>query len=130
MQANRSRDTRPEIALRRELHRRGLRFFVHRQPIAGFRRTADVVFPRSRVAVFVDGCFWHGCPEHFTVAKANSSFWAEKARRNRERDRETDQALALAGWAVVRIWEHTPAPEAADQVAVALERRFPIRTDV
>jgi DNA mismatch endonuclease (patch repair protein) len=121
MRANRSRDTSVEIALRRELHRRGLRYFVHRQPLPGLRRTADLVFPRARVAVFVDGCFWHGCPEHHTVAKTNAGFWAEKVERNRKRDRETDTRLRNAGWTVVRLWEHTGVREASDRVSEVLQ---------
>src|SRR5829696_7027401 len=89
MRANRGRDTGPELALRRALHARGLRYFVNRRPVSSLRRTADLVFPRVKVAVFVDGCFWHGCPKHHTPAKTNSDFWANKVERNRERDAET-----------------------------------------
>ena len=106
MRGNRSRDTAPELALRRELHRRGFRYYVNRRPLPDVRRTADLVFPGPRVAVFVDGCFWHGCPEHHTVARTHADYWAEKVRRNRERDVETDELLVAAGWTVVRIWEH------------------------
>src|SRR3954447_11275941 len=106
MQSNRGRDTKPELALRRELHRRGLRYFVNRRPLVDVRRTADLLFPRARVAVFLDGCFWHGCPEHHTVAKRNATYWARKVERNRARDRQTDELLRAQGWTVVRIWEH------------------------
>ena len=116
MLGNRSKDTKPELALRRELHRRGLRYFVHRRPVTGIRRTADLVFPRRRVAVFVDGCFWHGCPEHGTSPRANSEWWKAKITANRTRDRDTDRMLAELGWTVVRIWEHEPAPAAAARV--------------
>ena len=116
MQGNRGRDTGPELELRRELHARGMRYYVNRRPVKSVRRTADLLFPRARVAVFVDGCFWHGCPEHHTVARANADYWAEKVARNRERDRETDQLLESAGWAVIRIWEHTAVTEAAGRV--------------
>nr|WP_256387019.1 very short patch repair endonuclease [Mycolicibacterium sp. GF69] len=122
MQANRSRDTRPELALRRVLHSRGLRYYVARRPIRTLRRTADIVFPRSKVAVFVDGCFWHGCPEHHTVARANAEYWAEKVERNRSRDHETTELLRLAGWTVIRVWEHESVQEAADLIASTVGR--------
>ena len=110
------RDTAPELALRRELHARGLRYRLC-HPVPGFpRRTIDVAFPGAQVAVFVDGCFWHGCPEHGTGPKANDRWWAEKLARNGERDRETDAALAAAGWHVLRFWEHEDAARAADRV--------------
>jgi DNA mismatch endonuclease (patch repair protein) len=101
-----TRGTAIEFALRRELHRRGLRYRLHRRPIVGLRREADIVFPRARVAIFVDGCFWHACPTHATWPKANAEFWKTKIERNRERDRETDERLREAGWEVVRVWEH------------------------
>ncbi len=101
------RDTAPEVALRRELHRLGLRYFVHRRPVPGLRREADIVFPRARMAVFVDGCFWHGCPEHGRREhRTNGWYWPEKIERNRRRDRDTDDQLEEAGWTVVRVWEH------------------------
>lgn len=106
MRANRSRDTTPETELRSLLHRRGLRFRVDVSPIPGVRRRADVVFPRARVAVFVDGCFWHGCPLHATWPKANADFWREKIETNRRRDEDTNRKFAEAGWTVVRVWEH------------------------
>lgn len=116
MRANRRRDTKPELKLRRELHRRGLRYYVDRRPVPELRRTADVLFPRARVAVFVDGCFWHGCPEHHTVAKSNASFWAEKVRANRARDADTTERLLQEGWTVLRFWEHEDTAAAADTV--------------
>src|SRR4051812_33844725 len=94
MQANRGRDTGPELALRRSLHARGLRYFVNRRPVRTIRRTADILFPRGRLAIFVDGCFWHGCPQHHTVAASNADYWADKVEQNRARDRETDELLA------------------------------------
>jgi DNA mismatch endonuclease, patch repair protein len=122
MRSTRQRDTPAEIALRSELHRRGLRFYVDRSPLVGSRRRADVVFPRARVAVFVDGCFWHGCPEHGTAPKANSRWWREKLDRNRRRDEATNAMLAAVGWTVVRVWEHEIAREAADRVTRAVEQ--------
>src|SRR5689334_1298615 len=86
MQANTGRDTKPELALRRAVHARRMRFYVNRRPITGVRRTADLVFPRLKIAVFLDGCFWHGCPEHHTVAKTNADFWAGKVATTRRRD--------------------------------------------
>ncbi|MCP9621778.1 very short patch repair endonuclease [Nocardia otitidiscaviarum] len=114
--------TAPEVALRRELHRRGARFFVDRAPVRGLRRRADIVFPRRRVAVYVDGCFWHSCPEHATFPKNNAEWWAEKLAGNVARDRDTDARLREAGWTVVRVWEHERAESAADLVWKALGR--------
>ncbi|TSE00679.1 very short patch repair endonuclease [Skermania sp. ID1734] len=118
----RRRDTAPELALRRELHRLGLRFYIDRAPVAGLRRRADVVFPRRKVAVYVDGCFWHRCPEHATDPKNNAQWWADKLAGNVARDRDTDAQLSSAGWTVVRIWEHEATPLAAEKVLRALGR--------
>ncbi len=123
MLANRGRDTGPELALRRALHSRGLRYYVNRRPEKTIRRTADIVFPRARVAVFVDGCFWHGCPEHHTMAKANARFWADKVTRNRARDLETNDLLRGRGWNVLRIWEHVPVDVAVNAVLSALDAK-------
>jgi DNA mismatch endonuclease, patch repair protein len=120
MRSNRGRDTRPELAIRRALHARGLRYFVNRQPVKTLRRTADILFPRARVAVFMDGCFWHGCPEHHTVSKTNPKYWATKVQKNRERDAETDVLLQAAGWTVIRLWEHVSVAAAADLVEAAV----------
>jgi DNA (cytosine-5)-methyltransferase 1 len=118
MQSNKSRDTKPELALRRTLHALGLRYRVATQPLPAFRRTADLVFTRVKLAVFVDGCFWHGCPDHHTQAKANSEYWSEKFRRNKERDAETTEFLQQQGWTVLRFWEHQDPAEAAEQVSL------------
>jgi DNA mismatch endonuclease (patch repair protein) len=118
------RDTAPELALRSALHRRGLRFRVDRVPIRGMRTRADLVFGPSRVAVYVDGCFWHSCPEHATKPKANAEFWERKLRRNRERDAATDELLRESGWAVVRVWEHEEPIEAADRVESLVRSRL------
>jgi DNA mismatch endonuclease (patch repair protein) len=127
MRANRRRDTGPELALRRELHRRGLRYRVDHRPVAETRCRVDIVFTRARVAVFVDGCFWHGCPSHGNVPRANREWWAQKLALNAERDRRNDAALELAGWRVVRIWEHEQVGDAAARVqrAVAAARSAP-----
>ena len=116
MQSNRGRDTKPELSLRHMLHRRGLRYYVNRRPIPSLRRTADIVFPRRKIAVFVDGCFWHGCPDHHTVSKTNPEYWSEKVRLNKQRDQETTLLMREAGWMVLRFWEHVSAEEASDEV--------------
>ncbi|GAA3739205.1 DNA mismatch endonuclease (patch repair protein) [Spinactinospora alkalitolerans] len=121
MQSNKGRDTKPELALRRAIHAMGLRYRVSFRPIPSVRRTADLVFTRARLAVFLDGCFWHGCPEHHTVAKANAEYWASKVEANRERDRQTDRLLEEAGWAVLRVWEHEDPLEAAARVRALYE---------
>lgn len=119
MSTAKRRDTAAEVALRRELHARGLRYRVA-YPVPGQRRrTIDVAFSRSRVAVFVDGCFWHGCPEHGTRPHANSEWWKTKLAANQARDRDTDRVLGELGWKVVRIWEH-------ELPAVAAERIFSV----
>lgn len=117
MQVQRVRDTSPELAVRRLLHAAGLRFRVDRAPLPNLRRRADIVFGPSRVAVFIDGCFWHGCPEHGRRPVANSTYWSEKLSRNQARDADTDLQLAVAGWRVVRAWEHEPPAEVAARVA-------------
>ena len=116
MQANKGRDTKPEKAVRRAVHALGLRYNVSVRPIPTLRRTADMVFPRLKIAVFVDGCFWHGCPQHFSVSKTNAKFWANKIERTRERDTETNDALQRAGWTVIRVWEHESPTGAAHRI--------------
>jgi DNA mismatch endonuclease (patch repair protein) len=118
MKANRGRDTQPELALRSATHALGLRYRVNTRPLPKLRRTADLVFPRPRVAVFLDGCFWHGCPRHFRPSKLNESFWTTKITDNHKRDRDTDRQLAEAGWTVVRVWEHEDAVDAAQRIAL------------
>lgn len=106
MEAARQRDTKAELEVRSLLHRAGLRFRVNTAPVKGLRRRGDIVFRRQRVVVFVDGCFWHGCPSHGTWPKANAEFWRQKIKTNQERDRDTDRRLRAAGWRVLRAWEH------------------------
>ncbi len=121
MKANRRANTRPELAVRSELHRRGLRFrkdVLLRTP--DVRTPADVVFPRQRLAVFIDGCFWHQCPEHSHVPRANPGYWERKLARTVERDARVTARLRENGWTVLRIWEHVPAEQAADRIAEAL----------
>ncbi|WP_373293685.1 very short patch repair endonuclease [Actinomadura livida] len=123
MQANKGRDTKPELALRRAVHALGLRYRVSHRPVPAVRRTADLVFTRAKVAVFMDGCFWHGCPQHHTKSATNADYWAEKVRRNRERDAETDRLFLDAGWLVLRFWEHEEPNEAALQIAEQVRAR-------
>jgi DNA mismatch endonuclease, patch repair protein len=123
MQATPRRDTPAEIALRRELHRRGLRYRVDYPPLPELRRRADIVFTRRKVAVFCDGCYWHGCPEHGTWPKANAEWWRRKIKANRVRDRDTDCRLTTAGWKVIRVWEHEDPAVAADTVAKTVRAR-------
>jgi DNA mismatch endonuclease (patch repair protein) len=121
--------TLPELALRVELHRRGLRYRVNYAfPLPGLtRRRCDVAFTRRRVAVFVDGCFWHGCPVHATSPKANQAWWRAKLDGNVTRDQDTDSRLRACGWTVVRIWEHEDALEAADRVEHVVRSTPPAR---
>lgn len=115
-----TRDTEPELLLRHELHSMGLRYRVD-APLPGMpRRRADVLFTRAKVAVFVDGCFWHGCPEHKTSPTNNAAWWATKLARNIERDRETDAHLNSLGWTVLRIWEHDNMIQAATDIALVI----------
>lgn len=120
MRGNRGRDTGPEMAVRRLLHARGFRYRVDLAPVPGVRRRADIVFTRARVAAFIDGCFWHGCPEHATWPRTNADFWRQKIEGNRERDRDTDQRLREAGWTVLRFWEHEAAADVAEAISLRL----------
>ena len=123
MRAIRRVDTKPELALRSALHRAGYRFRKdYRLDLeAGARVRPDIAFTARRVAVFVDGCFWHACPEHGRDPAVNEWYWAPKLRRTVERDRAADAALAAAGWRVVRIWEHVPLTDAVDAVTAVLD---------
>ncbi len=123
MVATRQRDTSAEIALRRVLFAAGLRSRVDRTVLSGTSRRADLVFSSERVAVFVDGCFWHGCPIHATQPKANRSWWLDKLETNRRRDRDTDRRFTEAGWHVIRVWEHEAAAEAAARIELMLNSR-------
>ncbi|MFD8886997.1 very short patch repair endonuclease [Streptomyces erythrochromogenes] len=123
MLGNRSRDTSPERALRSLLHARGLRYRVAAKPLPKMRRTADLVFGPTKVAVFVDGCFWHGCPQHFVPPKTNPDYWREKIGGNVRRDRETDARLTAEGWLVLRFWEHEAPEDCAEAVRAAVASR-------
>ena len=124
MQANRSRDTTPEIEIRRRLHALGLRYRVDARPVKDVRRRADIVFRRAQVAVFVDGCFWHCCPRHGSMPRTNAAYWIPKLERNVERDIETNKILRAAGWKVVRVWEHQDPDAAARRIAAAVIGRL------
>jgi len=115
---NRKTDSGPEVAIRSALHRRGFRFRKnHLIPLPDRRGIRpDVVFTKARVAVFVDGCFWHSCPIHGTMPKSNPEYWKPKLARNVERDAQDTQALTNAGWTVVRVWEHTEPEVAAEKI--------------
>ncbi|WP_236976865.1 MULTISPECIES: very short patch repair endonuclease [Mycobacterium] len=128
MRANRSRDTTPEKLLRSALHALGLRFRVSARPIPSLNRTADIVFRPARIAVFVDGCFWHGCTTHYTAPRANADFWRAKIQRNQERDRQTDEQLAAEGWTVMRFWEHEDLTQAAVRIEEAVRKARPSRS--
>lgn len=123
MRSNRGRDTGPERALRKVLHAAGYRYRVDFAPGPDARRRADIVFPRLRIAVFVDGCFWHSCPIHGTVPKTNADYWVPKLERNRSRDSETTSALEADGWTVVRVWEHESVADASARVMDAVNHK-------
>ena len=120
MRSNTRRDTAPELAIRRLLHARGYRYRVDFAPWPNKRRRADIVFTRLKVAVFVDGCFWHACPEHSRVPLTNREYWEAKLKRNARRDLDTTSMCQAEGWTVVRIWEHVPADEAVAMIVEAL----------
>lgn len=126
MQGNRCRDTKAELAVRRIVHAQGLRYRVNAPPEPGIRRTADLLFTCARVAVFIDGCFWHGCPAHFTMPATNTEFWDAKIDRNRQRDADTTAALGDRGWVVLRFWEHEKPLSVASRIVEAV-RDGPVR---
>lgn len=124
MQGNRASDTRPELALRQRLHGLGLRYRVNAPlPLEGVRRRADVLFPRRRIAVFVDGCLWHSCPDHCRLPRTNADYWHAKLARNQARDTDTNRRLTELGWIVLRIWEHENPEDAAKRVATLVAAR-------
>jgi DNA mismatch endonuclease (patch repair protein) len=123
MRSAKPRDTAPEKALRTALHRKGLRFRVDERPIRGLNRKADIVFRSAKVAIFVDGCFWHGCPIHGTQAKANAEFWSQKIRHNQKRDTDTTRRLRSEGWKVLRVWEHEDSEKVAGIIYNSIMKR-------
>ncbi|WP_078516784.1 very short patch repair endonuclease [Streptomyces sp. HGB0020] len=128
MSRQNSRDTAPEVSVRRILHAAGLRYRVN-VPVPGMpRRTIDIVFPKAKIAVFLDGCFWHGCPEHATQPKANAEWWRTKLDKNMARDQETTAHLQAEGWTVLRYWEHQTPASVAQDVKSAIVRSTQKRT--
>jgi len=123
MQAIRTRDTKPELLLRQELHRRGMRFRVNVSVPEMPRRSIDVAWSGKRIAVFIDGCYWHGCLEHSTVPKVNADYWVPKIEGNRRRDLETKKYLEGRGWSVLRFWEHEAVDEVADVIQDVVRSR-------
>jgi len=122
MQLQRERNTQPEVTLRRALWVMGYRYRVHHRALPDVRREVDIAFTRVRLAVFVDGCFWHGCSEHRGVPKTNSDWWRDKLESNRARDASTNQMLRAAAWTVLRIWEHVSLEEALAHVVSEIDR--------
>jgi DNA mismatch endonuclease (patch repair protein) len=123
MQANKNRDTKPELKLRRALHAIGLRYRVCVRPLPEIRRTVDVVFRSARVAVELRGCFWHGCPQHYREPKTNDTYWANKVQRNVTRDTDTARRLTEAGWLLEVVWEHEDLQTAAERIAMIVRSR-------
>lgn len=129
MQANRGRDTAPEMAVRRVLHSRGLRYRVDVAPLPGLRCRADVVFPSVKIAVFVDGCFWHGCPDHMTWPQANRGWWLKKIAATKRRDLRNSNMLTSEGWTVIRTWEHEDPHSVADRIEAVVRSGMAARND-
>jgi DNA mismatch endonuclease (patch repair protein) len=123
MSATRGRDNLRELAVRSALHRHGFRFRIHLKLLKGLQRTADIAFPSFKIAIFLDGCFWHGCPIHGTWPKNNAKWWRDKILANRERDHDTDRKLKANGWSVVRIWEHEDADVVVKRLVHLLKAR-------
>lgn len=122
MLGNRSRDTKPELAVRRVLHAAGLRYRVAHRPVKDLRRTADIVFTRKRIAVFIDGCFWHNCSVHGALeTRSNPDFWRSKLERNSARDLETNAQLHARGWIVLRFWEHEDSTDVANSIIALVQ---------
>ncbi|MFJ6654114.1 very short patch repair endonuclease [Microbacterium sp. NPDC091313] len=128
MRGNRARDTKPELAVRRRLHAAGLRYRVNARPEKDLRRTVDILFRPARVVVLIDGCYWHGCPEHYIAPKANGGYWSDKVATNRTRDAETTRVLTERGWLVLRFWEHEDPAVVAERIVAVVNERRPRRT--
>ncbi|MEV0746649.1 MULTISPECIES: very short patch repair endonuclease [unclassified Streptomyces] len=118
-----SRDTAPEVAVRKLLHASGYRYRLNERVPHMSRRTIDIAFTRAKVAVFLDGCFWHGCPEHATQPKSNAEWWRQKLDRNMARDAETTAHLVTEGWTVLRFWEHQPPTQVAERVTEVVDSK-------
>lgn len=117
MRSNRATGSRPELAFRQILHARGFRYRVNARPVEDVRRTADILFRKQKLAVFIDGCFWHRCPEHGSQPKSNSHYWTPKLEKNVQRDEDTNNRLMQAGWSVLRFWEHEDPEFVSEQIA-------------
>ncbi|MEI7059388.1 very short patch repair endonuclease [Nocardioides sp. CCNWLW239] len=124
MRANRRRDTKPELAVRRLVHAAGLRYRVDARPLPLLNRRADLVFTRAKVAVMIDGCYWHGCPKHGIAARTNADYWSAKISRNVERDQETNALLRAAGWTVIRAWEHEDPALVCERIISQVRGRY------
>ncbi len=118
------RDTKPELAVRRVLHRRGLRYRTSVRPLVGLRCQADIVFTRAKVACFVDSCHWHACEQHLRLPRTNTEWWEQKLAWTKERDARNNRVLREAGWTVIRIWEHEDPVDAANRIEHAV-RAYP-----
>ena len=116
-----TRDLKPEVLIRQQLHRLGLRYRIHRKDLLG---KPDITFRPSKVAVFVDGCFWHNCPEHGTILKNNRAWWLEKFQRNQERDKRKDEQLKEMGWLPIHVWEHEDPDTAARNIKELVKKRL------
>jgi len=123
MRAAKSRDTEAEMKVRRLLHKMGYRYRVDYVVSKKPRRKADIAFTRAKVAVFIDGCFWHGCPKHGTSAKENAKFWRDKIRTNKARDLDTNKRLKKDGWLVIRAWEHEDPEKVSSKIAAKVNSR-------
>jgi DNA mismatch endonuclease (patch repair protein) len=123
MQANKGRDTTPEMRVRRLAHARGFRYRVDARPLTDVNRRADLVFRKVKLAVFIDGYFWHGCPIHHTRAKSNAGFWSEKVAANRTRDLDANERLDTAGWLLIRAWEHESLESVVDRIELTIHDR-------
>lgn len=120
MQLMPRQDTKPELEVRRELHKRGLRYRTYFRPLEGLRCQADVVFTRARIACFIDSCYWHGCEQHLKLPSTNTAWWKLKLEATKARDRRNNRLLEEAGWTVIRVWEHESPREAADRIEQAV----------
>lgn len=123
MRSVKRRDTLPEMEVRRRVHAMGMRYFVDHRVLEKPIRKADLAFPKLKIAVFIDGCFWHGCPIHGTKPKENARFWYDKLEMNKRRDTDTDERLEKAGWSVIRVWAHERPEKIADLVRSEVTRR-------
>lgn len=116
MRANRGRDTKPELAIRSQIHKAGLRYAIDSRPEPELNRRADLVFRKVKVAVYVHGCFWHGCQKHYSKPRTNRQFWVEKVKKNRRRDVDTLQYLKRKGWEVLIFWEHQDSSHCSQKI--------------